>query len=73
MNVSHWHRNTSLLALSLSIDSALRIDRGRGQPICDSYAEDEGSEKHRAQCGESKSRAAVAISASTRRERVAGN
>jgi hypothetical protein len=24
MNVSRWHRNTSLLALSLSIDSAIR-------------------------------------------------
>lgn len=27
MDISHWHRETSLLALSLSIDSALRSDK----------------------------------------------
>ena len=32
MDISSWHRETSLLALSLSIDSALRDDKDLNHP-----------------------------------------
>ena len=35
MDISRWHRNTSLLALSLSIDNALGRDNSRNGAICD--------------------------------------
>ena len=70
MDISLWHRTTSLLALGLSIDSALRKNNGRYEPVCDSV---KGANPRRYQTrhrDRPDSLAALAISTRTGRERV---
>ena len=70
MDISLWHRTTSLLALGLSIDIALRKDNGRDEPICDSPCKDANPRRYPVRRRGSSSLAALAISTRTRRERV---
>jgi hypothetical protein len=73
MDISRWHRTTSLLALSLSIDTALRMDNGRYEPVCDSSCKDKSPRRYRAQRRGANSLAALAIAPSARREPVAAS
>lgn len=70
MDISRWYRNTSLLALSLSINSALRVDNNRNEAIRDLAGEKEKPRRYQDSSKGSKSRAVVALPARMRRESV---
>jgi len=71
MDISLWHRTTSLLALGLSIDNALRKDDSRYEAACDLSRKDTNPRRYRTRPqGHSNSLAALAISTRTRRDRV---
>ena len=64
MDISRWHRNTSLLALSLSIDSAFRGDDGPHESKAQTIRKD------RVRGQGSRNKAMLGLSGRLRRKRI---